>query len=112
MKRTGAKLAVVNGRISGGAYARYRRLAWFFRAVLPAADAILAQTEEIRERFLSLGASPERTEAGGNFKYDFEACAAPADSPVMQLLARAQPAKSALKRNCSASPAVRRCANR
>ena len=38
VKRTGAGLAIVNGRISDRAFPRYRPLRWFFRAVLPAAD--------------------------------------------------------------------------
>ena len=77
-KRTGAALAVVNGRISDRAFPRYLPFRRFFAAVLPHADAILAQTEAIRERFLALGAPPERTRAAGNFKYDFEARAAAA----------------------------------
>ena len=72
-KRTGAALAMVNGRISDRAFPRYLPFRWFFAAVLPQADSILAQTEEIRERFLALGAPPERVRVGGNFKYDFEA---------------------------------------
>ena len=36
VKRTGAGLAIVNGRISDRAFPRYRRLRWFFAAVLPA----------------------------------------------------------------------------
>ena len=37
VKRTDAALAIVNARISDRAWPRYRRLNWFFRAVLPAA---------------------------------------------------------------------------
>ncbi len=90
-KRTGAALAVVNGRISDRAFPRYLPFRRFFAAVLPHADAILAQTEAIRERFLALGAPPERTRAAGNFKYDFEARAASAGSPVTELIARTGP---------------------
>jgi 3-deoxy-D-manno-octulosonic-acid transferase len=92
-KRIGAGLAIVNGRISDRAFPRYKRFAWFFRAVLPAADCILTQTDGIRERFLALGAPPERVRTAGNFKYDFEARPAPPDSPVLALIARLQPAK-------------------
>jgi 3-deoxy-D-manno-octulosonic-acid transferase len=90
-KRIGAGLAIVNGRISDRAFPRYRRLAWFFREVLPAADCILTQTDSIRDRFLALGAPPERTRTAGNFKHDFEALPAPPDSPVVALLARVRP---------------------
>ena len=90
-KRTQAALLMVNGRISDRAFPRYRRLAWFFAAVLPAVDAILAQSEEIRDRFVALGALPERVRAAGNFKYDFEAHAAARDSPVRALVERLRP---------------------
>jgi 3-deoxy-D-manno-octulosonic-acid transferase len=90
-KRGGAGLAVVNGRISERAFGRYRRLSGFFRVVMPAADAVLAQTDAIRERFLALGAAPERTSVAGNFKYDFEARAPEGGSVVVDLLRRAGP---------------------
>src|SRR6185312_1983492 len=81
--RTGAGLAIVNARISDRAMPKYMRWRWLFPVVLAAVDSILAQTEEIRERFLALGASPDRVSVGGNFKYDFEALAAGAESPVV-----------------------------
>ena len=91
VKRTGAGLAIVNGRISDPALRRYRPFRWFFRAVLPAADFILAQTGEIASRFTELGAPPERVRVGGNLKYDFEPRQAPPDSPVRAFLARTKP---------------------
>jgi tetraacyldisaccharide 4'-kinase len=91
VKRSGAALAIVNARISDRAYPRYRRLAWFFRAVLPAADAVLAQSDEIGRRYLSLGARPAAVRTAGNFKYDFDARPAPPESPVMALLERLGP---------------------
>jgi 3-deoxy-D-manno-octulosonic-acid transferase len=91
-QRTGAGLAVLNGRISDRAFPRYRRWAWFFSAVWPAVDRIQAQSAEMRDRFLALGAPPGRVEVAGNFKYDFAARAAAADSPVRQWLAAREPA--------------------
>jgi 3-deoxy-D-manno-octulosonic-acid transferase len=91
-KRTGAALTLVNARISDKAFPRYRPWRRFFAAILLALDAILAQSEEIRERFLALGAPPGKVLAGGNFKYDFEPRALPAGSPVQDLLHRLQPA--------------------
>ena len=93
VQRTGAGLAIVNGRISDRAFPRYLPFRWFFREVLPAADSILAQTDAMGERFVALGALPERTRTGGNFKYDFEARAAAAGSPVPAFLERARPGK-------------------
>ena len=102
-KRTGAALAVVNGRISDRAFPRYLPFRRFFAAVLPHADAILAQTEAIRERFLALGAPPERIRAAGNFKYDFEARAAAAGSPVAELIARTGPGPGVDRRQYDAA---------
>ncbi|MGA2115298.1 MAG: tetraacyldisaccharide 4'-kinase [Bryobacteraceae bacterium] len=90
-QRTGAGLAIVNGRISDRAFPPYRRWAWWFGAVW-SADRIQVQSAEMRERYLALGAPPERVEVAGNFKYDFAARAAPADSPVRRWLAARQPA--------------------
>ncbi len=68
-RRAGARLLVVNGRISDRAIPRYRRFAWFFRPVLSLPDAILAQTEISAGRYRELGAA--RVEVAGNLKYDF-----------------------------------------
>lgn len=91
VKRSGAALAIVNARISDSAYPRYQRLAWFFRAALPAADAVLTQSDEIGQRYLSLGAQPAAVRTAGNFKYDFDARPAAPESPVMALIERLGP---------------------
>ena len=93
-RRTGAGLAMVNGRMSDRALPRYLRLGRVFpllRTALAAVDTLLAQTEEMRQRFQALGA--ERVAVGGNLKYDFTARVADAGSPVAQLIERARPAK-------------------
>ena len=89
--RIGAGLAIVNGRISDRALPRYLRWRRIFPSVLAAADSILAQTEEIRARFLALGAPEGRVHVGGNFKYDFEPRAAGPDSPAVAWLDRMRP---------------------
>ncbi len=91
VRRTGAGLAIVNGRISDQALPKYLRLRWVFPPVLAAVDTILAQSEEMRRRFLALGAG--QVSVGGNLKYDFPARAADPRSPVVQLIARVRPAK-------------------
>lgn len=68
-RRTGARLLVVNGRISDRAFPRYRRWGCFFRAVMGLPDAILAQSGISAERYRELGAA--RVEVAGNLKYDF-----------------------------------------
>ena len=60
---------------------------------MPALDAVLAQSEEIRRRFLALGAPPEKVRVAGNFKFDFEPRELAAGSPVKSLLDRVQPAQ-------------------
>jgi 3-deoxy-D-manno-octulosonic-acid transferase len=86
VKRTGAGLLLVNGRISDRAWPRYLRFRPLFEAVLPHVDAVQAQTDVIRERFVTLGAPPEKVTVAGNFKYDFDPRPAAADSPVVQYL--------------------------
>ena len=93
VKRTGAGLLIVNGRISDAALPKYQRLLPFFRHVLAAPDLILAQNAEMRARFLSIGAPPEKVFDGGNLKYDFAAHEAPADSPVRLFIERHSPAR-------------------
>ncbi len=64
VRRTGAGLAMVNGRISDQALPKYLRLRHVFPVVLAAVDTILAQTEEMRRRFLALGAERVSPDAG------------------------------------------------
>ncbi|MGH9675187.1 MAG: 3-deoxy-D-manno-octulosonic acid transferase, partial [Bryobacteraceae bacterium] len=87
--RSGAVLLNANARISDRAWPCYRALGWLFRAVLDDADAILAQTEVSRRRYLELGAPPDRIRVGGNLKYDVQP--APATGPVERMLARLDP---------------------
>jgi 3-deoxy-D-manno-octulosonic-acid transferase len=70
-RRSGARLLVVNARISDRAMPRYRAMSWFFGPVLRQADAIYAQSARDVERYLELGAEPQRVYAGGNLKFDF-----------------------------------------
>ena len=90
-KRAGASLLVVNGRISDQALPRYRARRWFFRHVLRWPDAILAQTEEDRRRFVVAGARPGLVAVEGNLKYDFKPPAAGAAPDIVQFLDRVNP---------------------
>jgi len=72
VKRSGAALIVVNGRISDRTLPRYRRLRPMLRLVLAHADSILAQSELAAARYRELGAPPERVQVAGNLKYDFD----------------------------------------
>jgi 3-deoxy-D-manno-octulosonic-acid transferase len=66
----GARVALVNARLSDRSFRGYRRLRPFMRRVLENVDWIGAQTPADRERFVSLGAPPERTSVTGNIKFD------------------------------------------
>lgn len=69
-KRHGAKVAVVNGRLSDRSFRGYRRMRPFVVRLLQALDAIAAQNEEYAERFRTLGARPESVVRTGSIKFD------------------------------------------
>lgn len=65
-------LVLVSARISPKSVHSYRRLLPLFRETLSHGIIIAAQTEADAERFLSLGAAPERTRITGNIKFDIQ----------------------------------------
>ncbi len=92
-KRAGCALAILNGRISDRTERRYRRQRWFFREVMRWPDAVLVQSEAMRERYVSIGAPPNRVSVGGNLKYDVVPREAGPQSPVRRLIEGLQPAQ-------------------
>jgi 3-deoxy-D-manno-octulosonic-acid transferase len=72
-------LVLVSARISPRSVRGYRRLLPLFRETLSHGIIIAAQSEADAERFLSLGAAPERTRVTGNIKFDVEL---PPDLPL------------------------------
>jgi len=92
-KRAGCSLVIVNGRISDRTSLRYRRLRWFFQEVMRWPDAVLVQSEGMRERYLEMGAPEERVQVAGNLKSDFVPREADAGSPVRQLIESDRPAE-------------------
>lgn len=93
VKRSGASLLVVNGRISDRALPRYLRWSWFFRHALAQPDAILAQTKEDARRYVLAGAPAGRVHAAGNLKYDFAPPAAGVAEEIAAFLDRTRPGK-------------------
>jgi len=93
-KRAGCALAILNGRISDRTERRYRRLRWFFQEVMRRPDAILVQSETMRERYLSIGAPPNRVSVGGNLKYDTMPREAGPQSPMRRFIEELQPAQT------------------
>jgi len=68
--RRGVPVALVSGRVSDRSYPRYRRVAPLARRTLERLAAIGARTESDAERFVALGASPERVSVIGDLKLD------------------------------------------
>ncbi|MEM8817892.1 MAG: lipid IV(A) 3-deoxy-D-manno-octulosonic acid transferase, partial [Pseudomonadota bacterium] len=65
-------LVLISARISPKSVKNYRRLLPLFRETLSHGIIIAAQTNSDADRFLSLGASPERTRVTGNIKFDID----------------------------------------
>jgi 3-deoxy-D-manno-octulosonic-acid transferase len=80
-KRSGARIAVINCRISDRSLPGYKRLRfWLPRLLvktLENVDIFLAQTEEDRERLVEIGAIKAKVAVAGNLKFDV----APPPSP-------------------------------
>ncbi len=82
IKRAGASLAIVNGRISDRSWPRYLAARHFFAPVLSLADLILAQSEIDKNRYLQLGVHPDRLATRGNLKYDAASMIGAGDFPT------------------------------
>lgn len=61
---------LLNGRMSDHSFRGYRKLHWFTRALLQDVQLLLVQTRADAQRFIELGASPERLHITGSAKYD------------------------------------------
>jgi 3-deoxy-D-manno-octulosonic-acid transferase len=81
-RRRGARVALVNGRISPRSFPRYRSLRFFFDAVLPQVDLFLMQGPAHADRVRAIGAPAERVHVTGNLKFD--AIEAPAPSVALE----------------------------
>jgi len=68
--RRGIPLVIVNGRISPGALGRYRHLRPLMTRALSHTTRIACQSRAEAERFVHLGAPPERIHVTGNVKFD------------------------------------------
>ena len=69
-RASGARLAVVNARISDRSFPRYRRWQGLLRTALEPVDLFLAQSETDAERLREVGAEAGRVEITGNLKFD------------------------------------------
>ena len=75
---SGARVAVVNARISDRSWPSYRRFRGLLRKVLVNVDLFLAQTEQDAERLRDIGGNAERVRVAGNLKFDIPVPTAPA----------------------------------
>jgi 3-deoxy-D-manno-octulosonic-acid transferase len=82
----GARVAVVNARISDRSWPNYRRLRWALRRMLANGDLFLAQTDPDAARLREIGAKAERVRVTGNLKFDIQR---PASAPIVESLQRA-----------------------
>jgi len=69
-KEFGARVAIINARMSDRSFPGYRRVRSFVARVLRQVDLIAAQNDESAERFLALGAPQDRVRVTGSLKYD------------------------------------------
>ena len=70
--RRGVPLVLASARISPRSVRRYRWLVPLFRETLSHGIVIAAQSESDAQRFISIGANPQRTHVTGNIKFDFQ----------------------------------------
>jgi 3-deoxy-D-manno-octulosonic-acid transferase len=69
-KRSGARVAIINGRLSEKSFRRYSKVVGFVRRVLGQIDLALMQGEKDVERIKSLGIGASITHVTGNIKFD------------------------------------------
>jgi 3-deoxy-D-manno-octulosonic-acid transferase len=72
-RKRGVPVAIVNGRLSGRSFGRYRLIRRFIRRVVNDLELAIMQTEADAERVRALGLRPERVRVSGNVKFDAEA---------------------------------------
>lgn len=89
---SGARIAVVNARISDRSWPRYLRFQWALRRMLVHVDLFLAQTQADADRLQSIGAEPQHVQVTGNLKFDVTL---PSPPPIVDSLRRALAAEGA-----------------
>ncbi len=85
-RRSGAKVAVVNGRLSQSSWRGYQTIRPLISHVLRGLDFVGVQTAEYQERFLQLGARPDTVHVTGSIKFD--GAETNRDHPATRRLAR------------------------
>jgi len=70
VRTSGARVAVVNARISDRSFPRYRTWRGLLSRVLRFVDLFLAQSDDDARRLREIGAASERVHVSGNLKFD------------------------------------------
>jgi 3-deoxy-D-manno-octulosonic-acid transferase len=78
--RCGARLAIVNGRISNRTWPQYHSWRWFFAPILKLPDTVMVQSATDFDRYSQLDVPAQRLSILGNLKY--EALAPHTPSPL------------------------------
>ena len=69
-KKRNIPLFVINGRISDSTFKSYKLLKVFFKQILKNYTGIFTQSEQDREKFITIGADSEKTQVMKNLKFD------------------------------------------
>ena len=69
-RRSDAKVAIINGRLSDKSYRNYGRIRWFIKELLHNIEVIGAQAELYAVRFTDLGAVSSSVHVTGSLKFD------------------------------------------
>ncbi len=75
-RASGARVAVINARISDRSFPRYRSVHSLLRRVLANVDTFLTQSVEDASRLRAIGAVADRVHVAGNLKFDAQPPAA------------------------------------
>ena len=92
VRRSGARIAVVNARISDRSLPRYQRVRALMRPVLAGIDLFQAQSEEDAARLIAIGAPAAEIEVSANLKFDISPSAG---TPLLAQLRSALEGESA-----------------
>jgi 3-deoxy-D-manno-octulosonic-acid transferase len=68
--REGARVAVINGRLSEKSFRGYQRIRRWIGSTIASLDLVAVQNEEYASRFISLGANEKRVHVTGSIKFD------------------------------------------
>lgn len=71
-KKRNIPLIIINGRISDASYPSYKKLKFFFSAILNLYSKIYTQSEMDKERFINIGTHSDKVEVMKNLKFDID----------------------------------------